>query len=182
MSKLFVCALVPNIISILIDKRKNIVKKASHTAKCGPNRKYWAYKRRITLTRQPKDIYCLLQNDIPTWKATFGQLMPKHVKYIAKQLEWTDIRLHKTSKVNRILIWIRRLRSACTHDDNSTFFGISASSCQFIFNNVNNLFIIRFACEIGLPKSDEKIILQQILVSVKYFFPIFCKNRRIQNQ
>lgn len=157
--------LIPNIIHPLIIHRKKIVAKASKKTKKNGKGSHWGCKKRHYLSRQAKNVFLSLQYDEPEWKRSFGLLKPQHVKKIAITLKWDDQRAHKLDKLNRVLLWIYRLRKATNHSENSLLFGISISLCSKIFKEITLQFINSFKEQIQLPFSKNKHIFQKILMS-----------------
>lgn len=162
--KLLVFEVLPNILEILVIHRKKIVVKAKKKTKKNGRGSYWGNQKRPYLCRETKNVFKQLEIDYPSWQKAFGMLKPKHIKQIATVLDWDDVKVHKLDKLNRILLWIYRLRKAVTHADNSLLFGISASSCGIIFDKINEEFLKKFKKRIQLPFAKNKNIFQQILM------------------
>lgn len=164
-NKILILELIPNIVHALIMNRKKIVTKAAKKTKRNGKGSYWGEKKRHYLSRQAKDVFFNLKDDKPEWENAFGMLQPEHIKKIAATLEWDDQRAHKLNKLNRVLLWIYRLRKAANHSQNALLFGISSSLCCNIFNKITFEFINSFKDQIQLPFSKNKNIFQQILMS-----------------
>lgn len=163
-SKLLVLELIPNIVHSIVKNRKKIVGKATKITTKDGKGSYWGHKKRKYLARKRKDVFAELSLDVPEWTKAFGLLKPEHVKQIAKSLKWEDVRAHKLDKLNRILLWLYRLRKAVTHADNALLFGISGASCSVIFQKITNEFISKFKNQIQLPFSKSRNIFQKILM------------------
>ena len=164
---ILIVQIIPNVIGELLIKRKKIINKATRKNQATGKGSSWAFKKRQTLSRITRNVFSDLKSDVPRWTKAFGSIQPNHVIYICKQMKWKDIRCHKLSKLNRFLIWLRRLRTACTHAQNGILFGISTSSAQLIFENITMIFLNCFGDSVQLSDPRKKEILQQILFLVE---------------
>ena len=169
-SNILVTSVIPEVLAKVLDNRKKIIHIAYTKNRCGGKGTTWAFKKRQTLTRIPNNIFKNICYDSPTWNIMFGCLAPHHIKHIVKALNWNDQRLKKLSQTNRFLLWIRRLRLACTHANNATLFGISASLSQLIFEEVTTIFLNKYKNCIKLPSIEAQESLKSILLTVSHFF------------
>lgn len=164
-SKFLIFEIVPNTIQTLVYHRKKIVTKAKKKTKLRGKGSFWGYKKRQYIARYSRNLFEDLKTDQPEWQKSFGLLQPLHIKQIVNKLEWEDIRAHKLSKLNRVLLWIFRLRKAAKLSDLALLFGVSSSTCHYVFESITDQFIKKFKSQIQIPFEKNQSILQEILIT-----------------
>ncbi len=104
-----------------------------------------------------------LKKSAEHWKVMFGQTTPKMIWNIARTLPFFDKRGHKLSPVNRVALFVNRIRTGDTYGKVGARFGISKAIACVYFHKILRKLIVRKRNVIHLPTEHESEQIKQKL-------------------
>lgn len=162
-SSLVLSLIVSKIITELRHDKKRIISKGKKNVTGNGKGTSLAYKKRVTLVRQPHSAFDRLKKDFPLWQQRIGCLRPKDIVSIATEVKWQDQRLHKLSQCDRLLLCLLRLRDGSCHSAMCDYFNIGRSTAHTYFWDAVDALIDTYYKSVCLPRPRDRIILESII-------------------